>query len=123
MNIKTHYVIHEHFRKAKRKIHWDIRIVRPGKRKVWSFAIPKARLPKKGEKLLVIRTIDHSMDIMNKEGTLKNKDTLKVIEQGECVIARYTPSHISMIFKGKIARGHYSFVLVEEDRWLLITAK
>lgn len=121
--IKTHFTIHEHYRKGVRRIHWDIRIVRPGKTRTWSFAIPKAKMPKRGEKLLAIKTEDHKLDIMNREGTLKNGDTLKILESGKCEIVKYSDRYIGIIFKGKTFNGHYGFIKTGEDKWLLISAR
>jgi len=123
MSIKTHYTIHEHVRKKNKQTHWDIRIIRPGKAKAWSFAIPKAKLPTKSKKVLAIKTEDHALGIMSKSGKLKNGDTLNVLESGKCEIVKYNPRHISILFKGKMAKGLYAFIYMEKDQWLMIAAK
>ena len=72
MNIMTKYTLHDHYRKKMRRSHWDLRIIRPDKKRVWSFALPKAKIPKKGEKILAIQTEDHHLSIMDFEGPLDN---------------------------------------------------
>ena len=123
---KTQYTLHDHYRKKARRSHWDLRIVRPDGRKAWSFALPKSELPKKGKRLLAIKTPDHKLSIMDLEGKLHGKhegDTLKIIETGECQIVRHNSVHITILFKGKILNGLFAFVELEDDNWLMIASK
>jgi len=118
----TKYTLHEHKQKRGNRIHWDIRIIRPDKKKAWSFAIPKARLPKKGEKLLAIKTPDHKLTIMDFDGKYE-KDTIKILEQGSCDIILNKKSHISIVFKGNKIRGLFAFINTGGDKWLMIASK
>jgi len=124
MNIESRYTLHAHFRKKMRKEHYDLRIVRPDKKKAWSFALPKADIPVQGKKLLAIRTPDHDLKVMDFEGRLKETgDTIKILEQGKCDIVKNRLSHISILFHGKALDGLYAFVNIGKDNWLMIARK
>jgi len=53
------FVLHRHYTLRNKRVHWDLRIEVPAAGGLRSFAIPKARLPKKGERLLFIETNIH----------------------------------------------------------------
>jgi len=120
--IVTKYTLHEHTQKKGRKTHWDIRIIRPDKKKAWSFAIPKAKLPRRGEKTLAIKTHDHKLSIMDFDGK-HEQDIIKILEQGSCDILQNRASHITILFKGNILRGLFAFINTGRDKWLMIASK
>lgn len=126
---KSKYTLHEHYRKRMKRSHWDLRILRPDKKKAWSFALPKEKVPERGQKLLAIRTPDHKLGILNFEGTIdgdthsSSGDTITILEKGECDIVKDSSSHISIIFKGKKLKGLFGFIYLRKDQWLLISAK
>jgi len=122
MIIETVYTLHEHTQKNKR-IHWDLRIVRKDKRKAWSFAIPKSKLPKYGEKVLAIRTDDHNLKVINLQGKTKSGDSFKILEKGECTITKLRPNHIVIRFHGTIMDKTYGFINIKDDNWLIIVSK
>lgn len=122
MLINTIYTLHEHTQKNKR-VHWDLRIVRKDKRKAWSFAIPKSKLPEYGEKVLTIRTDDHSLKIINLEGPTKSGDIFKILEKGKCAITKLHSNHIVIRFSGTILNKTYGFIHIKDDNWLIIASK
>ena len=67
--MKQPYVIdyHEAHRAG---IHFDFRIKYPHKDKLMSWALPKARFPEVGEKLLAVQTPDHEMDWLSWQGEI-----------------------------------------------------
>jgi len=121
MLIERVYTLHEHFRKSQHRSHWDLRILSINKKFALSFVIPKQKFPDETErKILVIRTPDHSLSALNLQGTLENNDTMKILEKGKCTFVSYADNKIDVIFHGRIVRGHFIFVKLDENGWLLI---
>lgn len=115
------FVIHHHKRKKTHSTHWDFRLVNPSKTFVWSFAIPKCRFPKKGERLLSIKTPRHPMETLNLEGRLKNGDIIDKVDSGNCEIIKFKKSKILDIkLHGNKIKGRYIFIYLSKDKWLLI---
>lgn len=81
------FCIQEH-NAEKAGLHWDFRIEINGVLKSW--AIPKHRLPKDGERLLAVPTEDHPMSYLEWSGTIEEgygKGTVKLIAAGDCEIS------------------------------------
>jgi len=51
--------------------HWDFRLQKPNSDMMWSWVIPKHRLPSKGERLLAIKVQDHPIDWCKFEGEIE----------------------------------------------------
>ena len=99
------FTIQEHIAKKAGK-HWDLRLQMPGDLSKYrtkrdfsttkepvgkgtsvmrSWSIPKARLPRKGEKLLAVATEDHPLSYQNFEGEIPSgygAGTVKLIANG-----------------------------------------
>jgi len=115
------FVIHEHKRKKSNSTHWDFRLLNPSKTFVWSFAIPKQKFPASGERVLAIKTQRHSIESLNLKGKLKNGDFITVIDKGMCKIIKAKKAKILDIqLNGKRVKGHFIFIYLEKDKWLLI---
>lgn len=109
---KTQFIVHDHdaFRAGK---HQDLRFkIKSNK---WdSFAVPKKVPLKLGVKVLAIKTHSHS----NKEAMFVGEipkgeyggGKLKVFDQGDCIIEKYTPAHIVIDFKGRKIKGIYHLI-------------
>lgn len=92
-NSSGQFVIHAH---KSRKFHWDLRLEVPAEENdfeqmdilsykkigiavsrrdtvMWSFAVPKAKFPEKGEKLLLIETEPHPVEYNSFEGIIPEK--------------------------------------------------
>ena len=94
--MKSKFSIQVHYQKRKRSAHWDLRVLSPNKSYLLSFAIPKKEFPKKGEKVLAIRTVNHKVSYMLFHGFLDNGDSVEVYDNGECENAKETnPGHCS----------------------------
>jgi len=122
------FVIHQH--KAKR-LHWDLRLEVPStpddfeqmdKKSyellgikvenkdtvMWSFAIPKAKEPAKGEKLLAIETEPHPVEYNNFEGKIPEgmygAGDVKIYDRGK---VKWISVKNNRVFEGKIPEGMY----------------
>jgi len=123
--IDRNYTLHQHFRKKHKSIHYDLRILSISKKFVISFALPQKKIPdNKLSKVLVIRTPDHPLDTLNLKGKLKNSgDDIKILEKGKCSFVDYSESKIDIIFYGKLVQGHFIFVKLDDNSWLMISKK
>jgi bifunctional non-homologous end joining protein LigD len=114
----SEFVIVKH--EAKRAgLHYDFRFVMP-KSDMWaSFAVPKGVPLNPGEKVLAIRTPDHSKKDAILSGTLSSgygagKFTIK--DKGSCEILKYTDRHISIRLRGKMWKGTYHLFETKDTR-------
>lgn len=129
---KVNYVIHQHdaYRAGK---HYDLRIQYPKKRKALiSFALPKSRFPDYGEKFLIIKTPDHSIDEWLGEHPPIEKGeygggTFKVVQKGELEILGWSGKHITFRIEGKEISGKFSLIKMrfgrKNNNWILIRSK
>jgi len=127
MSETTKYVIHDHHAKRAGH-HFDLRILKDDVLKSW--AIPKARLPKKGERLLAIRVPDHHKDYISFEGNIDDtygKGTVSIFDDGVCIILKWSYDKIGFVFKGKKSAGMYWLLKMagkkQTKNWLLIRGK
>ena len=107
--LETKYVIHRHLAKTAGE-HWDLRIKKGPVLKSW--AIPKHRMPEKGERLYAIQTPDHSLVWYNFKGTIEDgygKGKVEIFEQGKCNILFWGPKNISYLFLGQFWAPKYLF--------------
>jgi len=110
---RSKFFIAEH--KAKRAgLHWDIRFKMPKSNDWASFACRKKLPDNPGEKILAVRTHDHTEKEAIFVGTIESgygAGTIKKWDGGSCDIIRYTPGrHISIDFKGSKLKGIYHFI-------------
>lgn len=110
---KSKFIVVEHDAK-KARLHWDLRFIMPNS-KIWmSFAVRKGIPLEAGKKVLAVRTHDHS----EKEALMLGKipegeygaGTLKKWDDGQCIIYKYSPSHILIEFKGRKVKGFYHLI-------------
>lgn len=112
MKTKSKFVVTEHDAKRAR-LHWDLRFRMPKSKNWASFAVRKGVPTQPGKKVLAVRTHDHSEKEALITGTIKSgygAGTLKEWDRGDCIIHKYTPSHIVVEFKGKKVKGIYHLV-------------
>ena len=121
---QRHLVIQEH-NAEKAGLHWDLRIESRGEletydaKRPWtneprgegedkvlmSFAIPKARLPKKGEFLLAVQTEDHPWKYKDFEGRIEEgygKGDMKLLVSSKCDFMSFKEDSISFKVMGSI---------------------
>lgn len=143
-NTEGEFVIHEH---RSKKLHWDLRLEVPAteddfeiiekesyrklgfdikKREtvMWSFAVPKAKFPKKGEKLLLIETEPHPVEYNSFEGVIPEKmygaGEVKIYDKGKIKWIDVNPKKIKFEMIGEKIRAIFSIVRFakEEKKWL-----
>jgi len=112
--IKSKFILIKHDAK-KARLHYDLRF-RMAKSKLWaSFACRKEVPTKPGPKILAIRTRDHDEKEALFVGEIKEgygAGKLSKLDDGACIIEKYTSPHIVVNFKGKKLRGVYHLVSV-----------
>jgi DNA ligase D-like protein (predicted 3'-phosphoesterase) len=109
---KSKFVIVKH--EAQRaRLHYDLRFVMP-KSKIWaSFAVRKGVPTQAGQKVLAVRTHDHTEKEALFFGTIKKgygAGKLTKWDDGTCTIHKYTPGHIVIEFSGRKVKGLYHMV-------------
>lgn len=113
---KSEFVIVKH--EAKRAgLHYDFRFRKP-KSKMWdSFAVRKGVPKNPGEKVLAVRTTEHSEEDARLTGILASgygagKFTME--DEGSCEILKYSDRHISIKLNGRKFKGVYHFFHIEQ---------
>jgi len=140
------FVIHQH--KAKR-LHWDLRLEVPStpddfeqmdKKSyellgikvenkdtvMWSFAIPKAKEPAKGEKLLAIETEPHPVEYNNFEGKIPEgmygAGDVKIYDRGKVKWISVKNNRVVFELEGEKIKGKFKLVFFKEEggqrKWL-----
>lgn len=113
MTTKSRFIVVEHHA-TKARLHWDLRFVMP-KSKIWmSFAVRKGIPLNPGQKVLAVRTHDHT----EKEALFLGKipegeygaGVLKKWDDGQCIIHKFKPGHILIEFKGRKVKGFYHLI-------------
>jgi len=116
-----------HKQKKSNKNHLDIRIINQYHTAAWSWAIPKSKFPEKNEKILIIKTADHSIDYMRFQGKLKNGDIVLSVDYGDCKVLVHKDNLMMIQFNGKIVSGVYNFIRLHSERskssWILLKSK
>jgi len=104
-------IVEHHAEKA--RLHWDLRFRMP-KSKLWaSFAVRKGVPTKPGQKVLAVKTHDHTEKEALFIGTIKQgygAGVLKKWDDGSCIIHKYGRGHIVIEFKGSKVKGIYHLV-------------
>jgi hypothetical protein len=132
----TKYVIHQHNALRAGK-HYDLRIQYKNKNALASFALPKAKFPEKGERLLVVRTPDHAIDEwLGPHDPIPEGEygagTFDLIQIGDMFVYGWSSRLITFSIDGKIS-GKFTIIktnygkkrgeIEKGDYWLLIRNK
>ena len=107
--------------------HYDLRLVDPDAGKAHSWAIPKARLPEPGEKLLAIQTFTHTPQYALHFGEKKPETIGQGYGKGRVRMAVKEPTEIIESNNDKVrfnvyrGKNNEEFVLrrTKDDKWLL----
>lgn len=109
---RSKFVVIHH--KAKRAgDHRDLRFKMPGSSNWASFAIRKDIPTKTGQKVLAVRTHDHTTKEALFTGKIESgygAGTLKKWDGGSCIIGKYSSAHMKIEFKGSKLKGVYHLV-------------
>lgn len=112
MSTKSRFVVIEH-RAKKAGLHYDLRFKLPTGKKWASFAVRKGIPLKVGQKVLAIRTNDHTEKNALFVGPLESgygAGIFKKHDGGSCIIEKFTDNHIAIDFKGSKMKGLYHLV-------------
>ncbi len=124
------FVIQEH--KAKKAgLHYDLRLMYPFKKSLASWALPKARIPKQGERFLAIRTSDHPPWWADFEGVIPKGEggagTVKVVQRGKAEILMWSSRIITFKVEGEVMNGKYALIYYKrtpkQTAWQIIKAR
>lgn len=108
--------------------HYDLRLVDPWSGRAHSWAVPKARLPEKGDKaFLAVQTPTHSASYALTFGAGAPRDISKGYGKGTVEIKHKVPIEVvssspnRVKFRGRVGDEERDFVLfrTKEDKWLL----
>jgi bifunctional non-homologous end joining protein LigD len=112
-----------HKQKKSNSNHYDLRVLNKSKTSLLSWAIPKARLPKTGERILAIQTSNHAISYITFQGSLKNGDKVTLVDKGKCKVIVYTPKLLIVTLKGKHIKDTYKLVKIKDRgnqvKWLI----
>jgi DNA primase len=117
-------VIQEHHA-DKAGLHWDLRLVDPGTSYAHSWAIPKAKLPAAGEKLLAVRTPTHTSHYAMNFGAAGpqqigkgyGKGTVQIVVKEPILVEKVTDDTVK--FKRESSNESYTIFRTHGDKWLL----
>jgi len=113
MVTKSRFIVVEHDA-TKARLHWDLRFVMPKSKNWMSFAVRKGIPLKPGQKVLAVRTHDHTEKEALFLGTIPPGEygagRLKKWDDGQCIIHKFKPGHILIEFKGKKVKGFYHLI-------------
>jgi len=113
------FFISKHFAK-KAGIHYDIRI-KMLYSDIWaSFACRKEVPIKEGERVLVVKTRNHTEEDALFVGNIEDgygAGKLEEWDKGSCHIIQFRRDHIAVEFNGKKIKGLYHFILFKKDRY------
>ncbi len=112
MITRSKFIVVEHDAK-KARLHWDLRFEMPKSQKWMSFAVRKGIPLKPGQKVLAVRTHDHTKKEALFLGTIKTgygAGRLKKWDDGQCLIHKFGTGHILIEFKGRKVKGFYHLV-------------
>ena len=137
---ETLFVVHEHHA---RKLHWDLRLEVPGTKEdiketcsysnlnieikeansvLWSFAVPKAKLPQRGERILAIETEPHPIEYKDFEGEIPEKNygagKVKIYDKGTVKWKEVSEKKLVFELSGKSITGEFVLVHFKEKNWL-----
>ena len=107
--------------------HFDLRLVDPDAGKAHSWAIPKARLPDPGEKLLAIQTFTHTPEYALHFGAKKPEEITKGYGRGRVRMAVREPVDIVEANNDKVrfnvyqvkTNNEYILRRTKDNKWLL----
>lgn len=126
------YVLQEHISDRAGR-HWDLRIMYLRSNKLASWALPKAKIPKRvREKYLAVRTKDHDPLWLSFRGKIPEGEygsgTVKIVQKGELEIIRWGQRHISFNVTGRIMNGKFGLIKMhrpahKQEEWLITRLK
>jgi len=88
-----------------------------------SYAIPKAKLPEKGEKVLMVSTEPHETEYIHFEGEIPFEEygggIVKIYDKGKYKVVDADPKRVVIEFNGEKVKGKYVIVYLKDNQYLL----
>lgn len=116
------YALQEHrTKRSKGRAHYDLRLGTPDTG-LFSWAVPKARMPLSKEKLLAIRTELHRYGYGKFQGQLGpgyGAGQVRRVNYGDANIDSQTPRSIQFTPAGSDVPTQYHLIHTKDDKWLL----
>ena len=98
----------------KRGKHWDLRFKLPDSKNWASFSMNQFPPNEPGKRIYIVRSNDHSRNEALFTGVIPTGEygAGKIIreDQGDCIIHKYSKTHIVIEFKGKKLKGIYHLI-------------
>jgi DNA ligase D-like protein (predicted 3'-phosphoesterase) len=121
---KYRFVIQRH--KAKKAgEHFDLRLENDDGA-MSSWAIPKHKLPSKGDKLLATKTEDHPIEYMKFKGEIPEGEygagTMTIHDSGTYEEIEKSANKLVFKLNGKKEKGTYTMVKTDGKKWLIMVA-
>ena len=116
------FVVQEHFSSHH---HFDFRLELDGVLKSW--AVPKGISVKSGEKRLAVAVEDHTLNYIDFEGKIEEKNygagIVKIWDKGKFEIESKKEKKIVFFLKGQKLKGRYTILNFKDNNWLLFKTK
>jgi len=119
---ETQYVAQLH-KAEKAGPHFDLRIQIPGTDVGSSWAVPKAKLPKPGQKVLAVRQGDHTVDYFKFKGKIRSgygKGSVSPAHQGKTEIIESRPDMVRFGVYDKKYPQEFLLRQTKGNQWLLM---
>ena len=92
-----------------------------------SYAIPRAKLPEEGEKVLMVEVEPHETEYIHFEGEIPRGEygggKVKIYDKGFYKIIDADPKRIVVEFEGEKVKGKYVIIYLKNDQYLLTKVK
>jgi bifunctional non-homologous end joining protein LigD len=92
-----------------------------------SYAIPKAKLPEEGEKILMVQVEEHPIEYIHFEGEIPREEygggKVKIYDEGKYKVISADPKRMVIELKGEKVKGRYAIVHLKDDQYLLTKVK
>lgn len=121
---KSIFIVQEHHA-DRAGLHYDLRIKKGNVLKSWSTRKLPDLANGKLKRIQAFPTEDHTLDWYDFEGKIEEgygKGKVHIWDKGPCIIEKWD-EHITVVFKGKILTGKYTFIPYENNTFLLIRNK
>ena len=118
---KVRFVLQDHYSARNKRNHYDLRLG-DGSIGLYSWAIPKARLPEDKERLLAIRTQLHNYGYNNFTGTIPKgygAGKVTMADRGMAKVHKTGPRSVEFSVGSKDQPRRYKLVRIKNKTWLI----
>lgn len=112
------FVIQEHTKAG--EIHWDLMLEKTDALETYRLNIPPEQLAD-GKTALAEKIFDHDLKFLTYEGPVnKGQGKVKITDSGVYEIFCISENKTEINFSGKILKGRFSLVTIEQNKFQLI---